>query len=129
MAKKTPLPASSESDSSSDSDSDSSSDNDNKNKPLISSDTSATLSDGPKKVSPINSENDSSSNDSAAESKVEGCYNQRKAWISHQQHRLRNYRVRLMLHSHASQKISKSMRSLLATPTSLTTTHRRLMRI
>jgi hypothetical protein len=66
MAKKTPLSASSESDSSSDSDSDSSSDDDNKNKPLISSDTSATLSDGPKKYSPIHSEN--SSNESAAES-------------------------------------------------------------
>jgi hypothetical protein len=70
MAKKTPLPASSESDSSSDSDSDSSSDNDNKNKPLISSDTSATLSDGPKKVSPANSESGSSSNDSATDPKA-----------------------------------------------------------
>jgi hypothetical protein len=70
IAKKTPLPASSESDSSSDSDSDSSSDNDNKNKPLVSSDTSATLSDGPKKVSPVNSESDSSSNGSAADPKA-----------------------------------------------------------
>lgn len=70
MAMKTPLPASSESDSSSDSDSDSSSDSDRMNKPLVSSDTSATLSDGPKKVSPANSESDSSSNDSATDPKV-----------------------------------------------------------
>jgi hypothetical protein len=69
MAKKTTLPASSESDSSSDSESDSSSDNDKKNKTLTSSDTSATLSDGPKKLSPVNSE-DSSSNNSTTKSNV-----------------------------------------------------------
>lgn len=78
IAKKTPLPASSESDSSSDSDSDSSSDNDNKHKPLISSDTSATLSDGPKKVSSANSESGSSSNNSATDPKAKAAKTQGK---------------------------------------------------
>lgn len=68
VAQKVPLPES-DSDSSSESDNESSVEGDKK-KPIIASDTSATLSDGPKKMSPSDSDPTSSS-DSDANEKIE----------------------------------------------------------